>query len=215
MDRSSKKSESAKRIYIIGAGGHGQVVADIAKQNGYTEILFIDDRSDMLKNYRIVGSTSNIDEIYQENPESDFFIAIGNNQVREQFFNLLRSKNIKQPVLIHPTAVIDSTVMIKEGTAIMANAVINANTVIGNGCIINTAATIDHDCMLENFVHISPGVHVAGTVRIGDKTWVGIGSSIINNINICSEVIIGGGTTVIDNISNSGKYVGTPARRID
>lgn len=215
MDKSSKKSESARRIYIIGAGGHGQVVADIAKQNGYTEILFIDDRSDMLKNYRIVGSTLNIDEIYQENPESDFFVAIGNNQVREQFFNLLRSKNIKQPILIHPTAVIDSTVMIKEGTAIMANAVINANTVIGNGCIINTAATIDHDCMLGNFVHISPGVHVAGTVRIGDKTWVGIGSSIINNINICSEVIIGGGTTVIDNISNSGKYVGTPARRID
>lgn len=215
MDKSSKKSGSARRIYIIGAGGHGHVVADIAKQNGYTEILFIDDRSDALKNYRIVGSTSNIDEIHQEDPESDFFVAIGNNQVREQFFNLLRSKNIKQPILIHPTAVIDSTVMIKEGTAIMANAVINANTVIGNGCIINTAATIDHDCMLGNFVHISPGVHVAGTVRIGDKTWVGIGSSIINNINICSEVIIGGGTTVIDNISNSGKYVGTPARRID
>lgn len=215
MVKSTKKSKSTKRIYIIGAGGHGQVVADIARQNGYTEILFIDDKNDILKNYRIVASTSNIDKIFQENPESDFFVAIGNNQVREKFLHLLKRKKINLPILIHPTAVIDSTVTIKEGTVIMANAVINANTVIGKGCIINTSATIDHDCMLGDFIHISPGVNVAGTVHIDNKTWIGIGSSIINNIDICSEVIVGAGTTIINNISNSGKYVGTPARRID
>ena len=214
MDRLSKNLKSTKRIYIIGAGGHGQVVADIAKQNGYTEILFIDDRCDTIKNYRIVGSTSDIDEIYQKDSESDFFVAIGNNQIREQFYNLLKSKNIKMPVLIHPTAVIDSTVTIKEGTVIMANVVINANAIIGNGSIINTAATVDHDCILGDFVHISPGVHVAGTVHIGNKTWIGIGSSIINNINICSDVTIGAGTTVINDINNSGTYVGMPLRKL-
>ena len=32
-----------KKIIIIGASGHGKVVADIAKLNGYEEILFLDD----------------------------------------------------------------------------------------------------------------------------------------------------------------------------
>ena len=32
-----------KKIVIIGASGHGKVVANIAKLNGYDEILFLDD----------------------------------------------------------------------------------------------------------------------------------------------------------------------------
>ena len=32
-----------KRLAIIGASGHGKVVADIAKKNGYKEIVFLDD----------------------------------------------------------------------------------------------------------------------------------------------------------------------------
>ena len=97
----------------------------------------------------------------------------------------------------------------------MANAVLNADVKIGKGCIINTAATIDHDCTINDFVHISPGVKIAGTVDIGKKTWIGIGSSIINNLTICDNCIIGAGSTVIYDIKCSGTYVGSPVRRIN
>lgn len=205
-----------KTLYIIGAGGHGCVIADIAQLRGYLNIYFIDDeKTGNHGHYEIVGRISDIKKIQYEHPEASFFVAIGNNEVRERISNELKDMDIRQPKLIHPRSVIDATAHIDEGTVIMANAVVNANAIIGRGCIINTASTIDHDCILGDFVHVSPGVHVAGTVHIGDKTWVGIGSSIINNINICSEVIIGGGTTVIGDINNSGKYAGTPARRID
>lgn len=210
------KSVSIKKnICIIGAGGHGCVVADIARKNGYNNIYFIDDnkKTHESESYEIIGSTSDIDKIYQ-NDKTDFFIAIGNNQIRENIYKFLRKKNIKQPILIHPSAVIDPSVQIDEGTVVMANVVINANATIGRGCIINTAATVDHDCNVGNFVHISPGVHIAGTVRLGNRDWIGIGSSIINNINICEDVIVGGGTTIIDNINSPGKYVGLPIRRI-
>lgn len=96
----------------------------------------------------------------------------------------------------------------------MANVVINTDTIIGKSCIINTAATIDHDCVCKDFIHISPGVHIAGTVHIGNKTWIGIGSSAINNITICDEVTVGGGATIIADIKESGKYVGTPVKRV-
>ena len=174
------------KLVIIGASGHGKVIADIAKLNGYQEIIFLDDDPTKHKNgpYDVVGTTKDIDKYLGQ---SDFIIAIGNNEIRKKITKQLDNKNIIQPVLVHPSAVVDATVTIAAGTVVMANAVINADTKIGKGCIINTAATVDHDGNIADFVHLSPGVHIAGTVNIGANTWVATGASIINNLNICSN----------------------------
>ena len=51
----------SKGLMIIGASGHGKVIADIAEKNGYTEIFFLDD-NDTIKycgNYPVVGKSEN------------------------------------------------------------------------------------------------------------------------------------------------------------
>lgn len=201
------------KIVIIGASGHGKVVADIAKLNGYKEIIFLDDDITKIKNgkYNVVGTSIDIDKYIEQ---YDYFIAIGNNKIRRQLTKKLEDKKIIQPTLIHPSAIIDKTSTILSGTVIMANAVINADTYIKKGCIINTSVSVDHDCVIENFVHLSPGVHVAGTVHIGSQTWIGIGSSIVNNLSICNDCIIGAGSTVITDIETKGIYVGCPVKKI-
>lgn len=201
------------KLIIIGAGGHGKVVANIATLNGYKEIFFLDDDTSKkcIGKYQIIGT---IKDISKYKNEYDFFIAIGNNQIRKKLSMLLLDNNIKPVSLIHPSAVIDDTVQIGYGVVIMANAVINADTMIGNSVIVNTASSIDHDCIINDYVHISPGVHIAGNVHIGEETWLCIGSIIINNITIGANIIVGAGTTVIDNINNAGKYVGLPLRKI-
>lgn len=85
---------------------------------------------------------------------------------------------------------------------------------IGRSCIINTASSIDHECVLEDYVHVSPGVHVAGTVTIGKSTWIGIGATVINNLSICANCMIGAGSTVIKDIKEEGTYVGSPIRKV-
>ena len=173
------------KIVIIGASGHGKVVADIAKLNGYKEIIFLDDdeTKDIIGKYLVAGRSKDIDN-YKD--ECDCIIAIGNNTIREKIYNKLSKLGINQITLIHPTAVIDKTVVIE-----------------------------DHDCTINDFVHISPGVKIAGTVDIGKRTWIGIGSSIINNLTICDNCMIGAGSTVIYDIKCSGTYVGSPVRRIN
>ena len=101
------------------------------------------------------------------------------------------------------------------GTAVMAGVVINNSSRIGKGCIINTSSSLDHDNFIEDYVHISPGVRTAGSVNIGKGTWLGIGSVVSNNANICSGCIVGAGAVVLKDISESGTYVGVPARKID
>ena len=202
-----------KKIVIIGASGHGKVIADIARLNGYEEILFLDDDTSKRScgRYPIVGTSK---DIRQYKDDHDFIIAIGNNRIREKISDMLERENIKQTALIHPSAVIDETAMIKEGTVIMANAVVNAEVQIGRSCIINTASSIDHECILEDYVHVSPGVHDAGTVTIGKSTWIGIGATVINNLSICANCMIGAGSTVIKDIKEEGTYVGSPIRKV-
>jgi UDP-N-acetylbacillosamine N-acetyltransferase len=40
------------------------------------------------------------------------------------------------------------------------------------------------------------------------------GSVLIDKISVCDDVIIGAGSVVIKNITESGTYVGNPARKV-
>lgn len=197
-----------KQLLIIGASGHGKVVADIARLNGYEKVLFFDDDTKLREcgTEKIIGKTFDI-EYY----EGDVIVAIGNAKIREKIQSNFSHRNF--PVLIHPNAVIAESANIEAGTVIMAGAVVNPFVSIGKGCIINTCSSIDHDCNIGNFVHVSVGSHIAGNVNINDRTWIGIGATISNNLNICDDCIIGAGAVVIKDINESGTYVGVPIRR--
>lgn len=195
-----------KKLTIIGASGHGKVIADIAEKKGYEIIEFIDDNTSLHEcaGYRVVGTTAKLNSI-----QGDQIVAIGNSCIREQIQN-----KTSTTVLIHPTAVISRRVAIGTGSVIMAGAIINSDTTIGEGCIINTASSVDHDCRIEGFVHVSVGAHIAGTCSIGKHTWIGAGATIINNVNICNNCMIGAGAVVVSDINEPGTYVGVPAKRI-
>lgn len=194
-----------KRLVIIGASGHGKVIADIAVRNGYEDIVFLDD-DECIKEcagFPVIGKTSEA-----KGMDGDKIVAIGNPKIRKR----IQEEISGVITLIHPDAVISRRVEIGEGSVIMAGAVINTDVVIGKSCIINTGASVDHDCVLGDYVHVSVGAHVAGTVHIGERTWIGAGATVSNNVNICGDCMIGAGTVVIKDINEAGTYVGVPAR---
>lgn len=199
-----------KELVIIGASGHGKVVADIAKQNGYESIVFLDDNDSVKEcgGFPVVGKSNHYDSY-----DADIIVAIGNTKIRKKLLNNIESAGKNIPVLIHPKAVVAERTVIEKGTVIMAGAVVNSDVVIGKGCIINTCASVDHDCKIGNFVHISVGVHLGGTVSIDENTWVGIGATVSNNINITNDCMIGAGAVVVKDINEQGVYIGVPAKR--
>ncbi|PER35107.1 acetyltransferase [Bacillus cereus] len=203
-----------KKLLIIGASGHGKVIADIAlKMNKWQSIAFLDDNENVKSSMgrEIIDNSASISKYVDD---YDFFVGIGNNVVREKIQRKLETEGASISVLIHPGAIIGEQVYLEAGTVVMAGAVINCCTKIGKGCIINTASTVDHDNVIEDYVHISPGANLAGTVKVGRSTWLGIGSVISNNVNIAGNCKIGAGTVVIKDVTESGTYVGVPARRL-
>lgn len=202
-----------KRLAILGASGHGKVVADCAELCGWSEVSFFDDSWPTKQGngaWSIIGdSRALLDRV------RDFdgvLVAIGNNAVREAKLRDLSAKGATLPVLMHPFTTVSRYAQIGAGSVLFAGAVVNVDCRIGMGAIINTGATVDHDCDLGNAVHISPGAHLAGGVCLGDRSWVGIGSSVKQLVRIGHDVVVGAGAAVVSDVPDDRVVTGVPAR---
>lgn len=195
-----------KNVIIIGAGGHGKVIADIVRKSNDNFIGFLDDD---LSKENVIGRVSECTK-YQD---CYFVIGIGNNKIRKKIAE--EYPELKYYTAIHPAAILSTNVKIGKGTVIMANAVINDSSEIGSHCIINTASVVEHDNCIEDYVHISPNATLCGTVKVGKETHIGAGAIIKNNISICGNVVVGIGAAIVKDIDESGTYVGVPGKMIN
>lgn len=198
------------RVVIIGAGGHGKVIADIVLQSGQEVVGFLDDNREpggTVLGRPVLGALAEAERYRAKGCE--FVLAIGNNAVRR---SLAQRLELPYYTAVHPRAVIASEVSIGEGSVVMAGAIVNPGAVIGRHCIVNSGCIVEHDNRLADFVHICPGVALAGTVSVGEATQVGVGSAVRNNVSIAAGCLVGAGAVVVDNLVEPGVYVGVPAR---
>jgi len=199
------------KVIILGAGGHGRVIADIIISAGNQVLGFLDDHvSGETSGFSVLGKLS---DAFTYIKSYSFVIGIGSNQLRKQLAEA-EIYNVDWYTAIHPTAVIARDVFIGEGTVVMAGAIINSGARIGKHCIINTGAIIEHDNRIADFVHISPNATLSGAVSVGELTHIGAGATVRNNITITHDCVIGAGAVVIKDIIKSGTYVGVPVKKI-
>lgn len=202
-----------KRLAILGASGHGKVVADTAELCGWDDVVFFDDAwPDLNSNgcWSVIGDTQSL--IQNRESFHGAVVAIGNNALRLAKLEQLQAAKIPLVSIFHPNSVISQYANIKLGSVVFAGAVINVDVMIGKGAIINTSATIDHDCVLGDAVHISPGANLAGNVHVGSLSWIGIAATVKQGITISENVVVGAGSAVISNVKTGVKVVGVPAK---
>lgn len=202
-----------KRLAIVGASGHGKVVADCAEVCGWNEVIFFDDAWPAriaLAHWSVEGTTeallSRLDEF------QGVVVAIGNNAIRRDKCLLLQQAGADLVTLVHPAATISRYAQVGNGTVVFAGAVVNMGAKLGTGCIVNTGACIDHDCLLGDYVHVSPNAALAGGVTVDDLSWIGIGAVARPLVCIGREVLVGAGAAVVSDIPDNATVVGVPAK---
>ena len=198
-------------IYIIGAGGHGQVVADALITLGFVLKGFLDDSLNLkeVSGIPVIGPIKLAKEL-----EGKFIVAIGDNKTRKKIVETLDLPDDRYFILIHPSSTIGRDVKIGVGTMIIGGVVINTKTKIGKHVIVNTSSSLDHHNIVGDFVHIAPGTHTGGEVRIEEGSFLGIGTSVLPRINIGKWTKIGAGAVVIKDIPPYSTSVGIPAKII-
>lgn len=204
-----------KTLSILGAGGHGVVAAEIAEELGW-QVSFYDNRfpkSKVAGEWKIVGDEKALFNLNYK--ETSVFVAIGNNRVRETKCKEIQNQNFNLVSLLSPKSSVSQYTEIGRGVLICKGACVNVGSRVQDGAIINTAAVVDHDCHIGAFAHISPNASLAGNVHIDERVWVGIGSSIVQQVRIGRDVVVGAGAVVIIDVAESNTVVGCPAKPID
>lgn len=202
----------SRRLGIIGAGGHGKVVADTAERAGWSEVVFLDPRFGPSEQTHAHWPLLGLPEDAESNDCDSYFVAIGNSQARQRWSEWLLDRGLLLASLIDPASTVSRYAMLESGVLVVAGAVINADTHIAQGVIVNTRAAIDHDCTIGAYSHVCPGTALAGSVKVGKHSWLGIGCQVRQGASIGSNVTVGAGATVVSDIQDGLTVVGTPAR---
>lgn len=145
-----------KKLVILGSGGYGRTVYDIAEQLGYS-ITVLDDTD---KEHPLASFVCYIDD------DTEFIPAFGNNEFRLQWINRIEEAGRKLATLIHPSAYVSPKAQVSVGCVILPGAIVNTGSKVGKGCIINLGAMVDHDVVIEEGVHLCLRCIVKGENRI-------------------------------------------------
>lgn len=186
-----------ENLLIIGAGGHGKVVAEAAElENHYEEIAFLDDNNkiDKIYDFSIIGKINEYKSFKKKFKYA--FVAIGNNEVRLKLINALLKEGFIVPKIIHPRATVSKYSKIDAGTVVLSGSIVNVNCSIGKGCILNINSTLDHDSIIEDGVHISSGAVVRSMVNIGELSTIKAGACITQGKIIEKNTIINPGVVL-------------------
>jgi len=202
------------RLLIVGAGGHGRVVADAAEASaaGWTEIAFLDDRYPGLSlsgGWKVVGTLEDLPRLVQSYEAC--IAATGDPRLRLDLLGRSKAAGFTIPVVVHPRATISHYSRLQPGSVVAAGGIVNIGSDVGVGCIINTGATVDHDCYLGAGAHVCPGAHLAGNVELGARTWFGIGAVALEGVRIGSDVTVGAGAVCLRDVRDGVVVAGVPA----
>ncbi len=202
-------------LIIIGASGHARVALDVALAAGGRVVGFVDRAFDPGKLVDGVPVLAREPEDCRElrGTDTDWFVAIGDNRMREELFARMRACTGREPAnVVHPSAVLSPRIDLGRGVFVGPGAIVNTGARLADGTILNTAASLDHDDVLEAFAQVSPGCHLAGNVTVGQRGFLGTGSSVIPGISIGADAVIGAGAVVVHDVPAGVLALGVPAR---
>jgi sugar O-acyltransferase (sialic acid O-acetyltransferase NeuD family) len=204
------------KILIVGAGGHGQVVADIlqaqrAAGEDVDMIGFVDDDPELEGQHRLGRPIlGNLAAIARIGPDA-VILAVGDNARRACLDQDMRRAGQRFATARHPSALIAGGASVGDGSMICARVVVGCGSRVGRGVILNTACTVDHHARLDDFVHVAPGVHLGGDVSIGSRSMLGIGAIVLPGVSIGCSAVVGAGAVVTRDVAAGATVVGVPA----
>ncbi len=201
-------------LVVLGAGGHGKVVADAAMAAGYRVVGFLDDDRGKWGR-RIIGvpvlGGTDIDALSRFSGLYGV-AAVGDNVVRARLYYRLVEAGLEPATIIHPYSYVSPHTRIGRGTVVLAGAVVQPGTVIGDNVIINTGASVDHDNTVMHHACINPQATLAGGVTVEYYATIHTNAAVAPYTRVAENTVVGAGAVVLHDTEPGKIYVGVPAR---
>lgn len=200
-------------MYLIGAGGHGKVVAEALAVHTRSPLRYLDRDPGRVGSPFLDGRVEPEQAVLASlEAGAEFFVAIGDPGARRDTTRRWLARGHHLVRVLHSTSFASPSAEVGDGSCLLAGAILQAGARIGRGVIVNTAASVDHDCRVADYAHLAPGVRLAGCVEIGEGTWVGIGAIAREGISIGARTLVGAGSVIVEDIPDAVVAFGNPCR---
>lgn len=208
-------------LLILGAGGHGRVLADALLTSGREIRAFVERDTNLIgtqiRGIEVVPEGPILEQALREGwPLANGLGGVGGSGegvgLRRRVQDRLEAAGHQFSSVIHPTAIVSADCALAADVQVLAGAVIQPGVVTGRGVIVNTRAVVEHDCRLSDFVHCAPGSVVCGDACLGENTHVGAGAVVRQGVRVGANITIGVGAAVVSDHSSPGYLLGVPAK---
>lgn len=184
-------------IVLIGAGGHGRVVAETCERLGVPLVAYADPH---LASWLAVPHFSNENDAVAAHPHAGFALGLAGTSPealirRRAIFHALLP-HARPVTLVHPDASRAGNARIGVGAQVMALARVAADAFVDDGAIINTGAIVEHGVRIGAFAHVAPGAIILGDASIGEAAMIGAGAIVLPGAVIAAGAMIKAGTRV-------------------
>lgn len=207
-------------IVIIGAAGHGKVVADAlisSPRNGidYAVFGFVDDDvgkvGTKVCGRPVLGPPSMLDELSSARGGLAVIVAVDGNDSRRAIFERLDDGRFEFAKAIHRGAVISETAHLGRGVFVGAGAVVDVDAVVEDDVALGAACTIDRDAVVGAHSYVCPRAYVGGEAHVGKGAVIGAGALVMPNVNVGAGAIVTAGAVVGRDVPDGARAGGAPA----
>ncbi len=200
----------AGRLLILGAGGHGRAVADLAAECGWTIAGF----TDRAPGPGVVGRDEDVAALTSAGTIDAAVVGVGNTALdrRVALFRLLKGSGVTVATLVHPRAVLSPTCRLGEGVVVFPGGVLGVSVDVGDNAVLYSGVIAEHDCRIGAHAYLAPGVVLCGGVTVETRGFLGARATILPNLTVGRDADVAAGAVVISDVPPAAKVMGVPAR---
>lgn len=207
-----------RALVIVGAGGFGRETVDVVRAINSLGVKWdllgiIDDNpsfDDVIRlkdlSLPLLGNTRQIP------PDANVAIGVGSPTSRYRLARTLSDRGHNFPALIHPSAIVGSSVRVGTGVIALASVSIGTNVTIGAHVHLNAHSVVGHDAKIEPFASINPNATVSGNCVIGTRSLLGASSTLLQGLSLGADSTVGAGSVVTKSVPDGRVVKGIPAR---
>jgi sugar O-acyltransferase (sialic acid O-acetyltransferase NeuD family) len=209
--------ESAS-IVIIGTGEQAALAFEYFTHDSPHEVVAFSAEPEFVTADEFQGlPVVPLDRLAGMYPPADYraFVAVSStqlNRVRRRLYDTVKASGYTCVSYVSSRAFVWHNVEIGENTFIFENNVLQHQVRVGDNVILWSGNHVGHQTVIEDDCFISSHVVISGFCRIGRWSYLGVNSSVNDELKLAEDCVIGAGAVVVKNTEPRQVYVGNPAR---